>query len=144
MDLVREVCDGMTAEGMPHPTLFEMETALGFWYFREKECDIVVLETGMGGLLDATNVVEDTCAAVLTSISMDHMKFLGGTLTEIAAQKAGILKKGVPVVYDRSCLKASAIVEEKARELGCRTYPVSEQDFRVLGRHGGYTEIASC
>ena len=93
MDLVREVCDGMTAEGMPHPTLFEMETALGFWYFREKECDIVVLETGMGGLLDATNVVEDTCAAVLTSISMDHMKFLGNSIEEIARQKAGIIKE---------------------------------------------------
>ena len=119
MDLVREVCDGMTAEGMPHPTLFEMETALGFWYFREKECDIVVLETGMGGLLDATNVVEDTCAAVLTSISMDHMKFLGATLKEIAAQKAGIIKKGCTVVALGQCREVMEVIRAQAVELGC-------------------------
>ena len=128
MDLVREVCDGMTAEGMPHPTLFEMETALGFWYFREKECDIVVLETGMGGLLDATNVVEDTCAAVLTSISMDHMKFLGGTLTEIAAQKAGILKKGCHVVTAAQRPEVMAVIREKAADLGCPLVTAEEEE----------------
>ena len=98
MELIREACEAMEADGLGHPTAFEMETALGFWYFQEKKCDIVVLETGMGGLLDATNLAEGTLAAVITSVSRDHMKFLGDTLGEIAAQKAGIIKAGCHVV----------------------------------------------
>lgn len=119
MELLKEACDGMAAEGLPHPTAFEIKTALAFWYFREKKCDIVVLETGMGGLLDATNVVEDTCVAVLTSISMDHMKFLGSTLPEIAAHKAGILKAGCQVVSSAQKPEVMAVIEEKAKALGC-------------------------
>ena len=73
MEQLKAACGEMAAEGRPHPTPFEVKTAMAFLYFRDKKCDIVVMETGMGGLLDATNVVEDTCVAVLTSVSMDHM-----------------------------------------------------------------------
>lgn len=116
---IREICGEMTARGLPHPTPFEIETALGFLYFKEKNCDVVVLETGMGGLEDATNLVENTAAAVLTSVSMDHMKFLGDTLEEIARQKAGIMKEGRPVVS--ACQKEAAmrVIRESAEVHGC-------------------------
>lgn len=90
--------DQMTAVGMNHPTPFEIETAAAFLYFKEENCDLVLLETGMGGNLDATNIVKNTKLAVLVSISMDHMSFLGNTLGEIAEKKAGIIKPGCRVV----------------------------------------------
>lgn len=93
-----DVCKGMEEEGLAHPTAFETETALGFLYFVEKKCDYVVLETGMGGTLDATNIVRNTELCVFTSISMDHMAVLGNTLEKIAANKAGILKTGCMAV----------------------------------------------
>lgn len=95
---MKEVCETMVADGLPHPTPFEVETAMAFLYFKAQGCDIVVLETGMGGLMDATNLIENTKVAVLTSISMDHMQYLGNTLGKIAAQKAGIIKPGSVVV----------------------------------------------
>ena len=94
MTLCREKCEELVAEGQPHPTAFEVETALAFWYFKEQKCKIVVLETGLGGELDATNIVTNTLVEVFTSISLDHMGILGSTLSEIAAVKAGIIKKG--------------------------------------------------
>lgn len=119
VELLKAVCDGMVSKGLSHPTLFELETALGFWYFREKKCDIVVLETGMGGLLDATNVVKSTCVAVLSSISFDHRKFLGDTLAEIASQKAGIIKTGCRVVSAAQKPEVEAVISEKAAAMGC-------------------------
>ena len=73
-------------------TVFEIETAIAFLYFREKQCDYVVLEAGMGGLLDATNVIDTTVLSIFASISMDHIGVLGNTLEEIAENKAGIIK----------------------------------------------------
>lgn len=80
MTRLKEICRELIEEEKPHPTAFEIETAMAFQYFKEQECQIVVLETGLGGLLDATNIVTNTLAAVFTSISMDHMGVLGGTL----------------------------------------------------------------
>ncbi len=116
---VKQVCDEMVCSGLHQPTAFEVETALGFLYFREKNCDIVVLETGMGGLLDATNIVENTILAVLTSVSRDHMKFLGNTLAEIAAQKAGILKSGARAVSAEQAKDAARVIADRASELNC-------------------------
>lgn len=119
VERISEICGQMEREGLAHPTAFEAETALAFWYFREQKCDIVVLETGMGGREDATNVIPANAAAVLTSISMDHMKFLGSTLGEIARQKAGIMKAACPVVSMVQEPEAAAVIEEEARRLGC-------------------------
>lgn len=119
VERLKAVCDGMAAEGLPHPTPFEMKTAMAFVYFREKKCDIAVLETGMGGLLDATNIVEDTCVAVLTSVSEDHMGFLGRTLPEIASQKAGIIKKGCHVVTAAQRPEVMEVIAGKAAQAGC-------------------------
>ncbi len=126
LEQVKNICDEMAAEGLPHPTPFEVETAVGFLYFREKKCDIVVLETGMGGLLDATNIVKNTCLAVLCSISMDHMKFLGGTLAEIAEHKAGIIKKGCFVATMKQKPEVMEVIVRKAKALGCPLFPADE------------------
>lgn len=99
MSLARVCCEDMALEGLEVPTIFEIETAVGFWYFKKKCCDYVVLETGMGGRLDSTNVIEHPILNVITSISMDHMAQLGDTLYAIAGEKAGILKKGTPAVF---------------------------------------------
>ncbi len=92
LEPVKAAAEAMASEGLPHPTPFEVETAVAFLYFLDKQCDIVVLETGLGGSLDATNVVKTTVAAVFTSISRDHMGVLGDTLEQIAYAKAGIIK----------------------------------------------------
>lgn len=91
---VKMACEKLVREGKPHPTSFEVETAIAFLYFYQKKCDDVVLETGMGGETDATNIISRPACSVLTSISMDHMAYLGDTLGDIAGVKAGIIKEG--------------------------------------------------
>ncbi len=119
MELVKAACEQMVEKGYPHPTPFEVETALAFWYFREKKCDIVVLECGMGGRGDATNLIQTTCVSVIASVSMDHMNFLGKTLADIAFQKAGIMKEGRPVVMLCQSEGAQQVFEEEAAQKGC-------------------------
>ncbi len=119
VELVKGVCEEMVVQGLPHPTLFEVQTGLGFWYFQKMGCDIVVLETGMGGLLDATNLITATEVAVLASISMDHMHMLGDTLAKIAAQKAGIVKENCTVVSMQQAPEAMEVISRIAGEKGC-------------------------
>lgn len=95
---VAAAIEEMTSEGLAHPTPFEIETAVAFLFFAEENCDLVILEVGMGGNLDATNIIKNTILAVLVPISMDHQSFLGNTLSEIAEKKAGIIKPGCSVV----------------------------------------------
>ena len=135
MERIKKVCQEMMSEGLNHPTAFEIETALGFLYFREKRCDIVVLETGMGGLMDATNIVENTLAAVITSVSRDHMKFLGNSLTEIAAQKAGIIKPGSHVVSICQPKDVEKVISEKAESLNCPLIFAETQNIKNV-RYG--------
>ncbi len=135
MERIRDICGEMTAEGLPHPTRFEIETALGFLYFKEKQCDIVVLETGMGGIMDATNIVENTLVAVIASVSMDHMKFLGNTLAEIAARKAGIIKRGSHVVSMRQEEEAARVISDKSNRLECPLVVMEPQDIKNI-RYG--------
>ena len=113
---IAEATRDMQEKNAGTPTIFEVETVLAFLYFKEKKCDIVVLETGMGGLLDATNIIETTVLEVLASISMDHMEFLGDTLGKIAEQKAGIIKPHTSVVSgagggssDQKCLSEAGL-----------------------------------
>lgn len=110
METVKNACEKITAEGYPHPTSFEIETALSFIFFLKKECDIVVLETGMGGRLDATNIIPVPKLAVLTSISMDHMQFLGNTLTDIANEKCGIIKNEGMVITTKQKEEAMEVL----------------------------------
>ena len=113
MTEVKAAAELVSLERMTHPTAFEMETALAFLYFYQKKCDIVVLETGMGGLDDATNVIPSPLVAVITSVSMDHMAVLGNTIQKIAMKKAGIIKPGASVV----CLAENSEVVEVVRRV---------------------------
>lgn len=117
---IAEVIDKMCREGKPHPTVFEIETVLGFLYFREQQCDMVVLEAGLGGLLDATNVVSTSVMEILTSISMDHLGILGNSLEEIAQNKAGIIKPGTMVITCEQKPEAKAVIEQVCKEKGCK------------------------
>ena len=87
MTIIKEKCDEIVNEGFEMPTYFEVETAFAYKYFYDKKCDVVLIETGMGGDYDATNVVNNTILSILSSISMDHMQFLGNTIEEIAYHK---------------------------------------------------------
>lgn len=109
----------MTEENFPHPTPFEIETALSFLYFKEQSCDIVVLETGLGGLEDATNIVTTSILEIITSVSMDHMGFLGNTLEEIAYNKAGIIKPHTMVVSAEQKPEVLLKIREKCQKEKC-------------------------
>ena len=114
LEQVREAAEAMAAEGLAHPTAFEVETAVAFLLFRDKHCDIVVLETGLGGAQDATNVVKNTLVAAFTSISRDHMDLLGDTLGEIASVKAGIIKNKCYVISARQQPEAMKALRQAA------------------------------
>lgn len=109
----------MKADGKASPTVFETETAIAFLYFRKMKCDVVVLEAGLGGRSDATNIVKNTEIAVFASISRDHMGFLGDTLEEIAENKAGIIKPGCTVVSAAQKPEVRAVLEREAQKQGC-------------------------
>ena len=133
-ELVRNACAKMTDV----PSEFEKAVALAFLYFNENRCDFVVLEVGMGGRLDTTNVLERPAACVITSISMDHTRYLGDTLAKIAGEKAGIIKTGVPLIFDDGQPEVSTILEGFAFRKGAARYPVGRDDFYVeeIGEKG--------
>lgn len=110
---IKSVIEDMLKDNLPHPTPFEIETAMAFLEFVDTNCDVVVLEVGMGGRLDSTNVITTVDCAVLTSISMDHMGFLGNTLEEIAGEKAGIIKRGIQVVSYDQVPSVRKVIEDK-------------------------------
>lgn len=114
---MKTVCEELVLKGYPHPTPFEVETALAFLYFAEKACDYVVLEVGMGGATDATNVIPSPIACVWTSISMDHMKFLGKDLASIASVKAGIAKPGALLISCKQEPEAEAVLMKQAEQV---------------------------
>ena len=109
------------------PTEFEIITALGMLYFAQQQCDIVVLEWGLGGTLDSTNVIEKPACAVITALGMDHVKELGPTLADIAAAKAGIIKPGCPVVSYGGAPEADAVLRRVAAQ-----------------QHASFTEVGLC
>ena len=122
LETIRNICYKMEEEGLTHPTPFEVETALGFWYFDMKGCDIVILETGMGGRYDATNLIRNTEVAVLTPVSMDHMAFLGKDLAAIAGHKAGIIKEGCDVVSAEQVPEVMEVIRHEAEGKNCRLH----------------------
>jgi dihydrofolate synthase / folylpolyglutamate synthase len=124
----------MLAESVPGVTTFEAITAMGFQYFAEQNVDWAIVEVGLGGRLDATNVITPQ-VSVITSLSYDHTKWLGNTLAQIAAEKAGIIKFGVPVVSQSQPLEATTVLERIAHE---RSAPLV-----MLGRHWRWTPGAT-
>ncbi len=122
---VQEAVETLRAEGEPHPTFFEYVYAMAMLIFEAADVDWIILETGLGGRLDATNCAPTPVLAVLTSIALEHTEILGDTLESIAAEKAGILKPGVPVVYAAGDPAANAVITQRAEALGCETVPVA-------------------
>lgn len=131
VERMKAICEELVAEGKPHPTPFEVETAMAFAYFKEQDCDIVVLETGMGGRQDATNIIENTLVAVLVSISMDHMQFLGKDLTAIATEKAGIIKAGCHVVTAVQEPEALQVIQRRSEELAVPVTVAEKQAKKI-------------
>ncbi len=111
------------------PSEFEADTAIGFLYFAEEACDIVILETGLGGMYDSTNVIKNPELSVITAIDFDHMAILGNTMEEIAEAKAGIIKPGVPVVFYGENTAAEKVIREKCVKTGSDLYI---PDFRKI------------
>ncbi len=115
---VKEAAEAIAAEGDNHATFFELVTAIGFLYFAQEQVDVILLETGVGGRLDATNVVKEPKLCLITSISLDHTKVLGDTLPQIASEKAGIIQPGAPVVLAQNPEQVQAVVRQTAAEKG--------------------------
>ena len=132
MEKIKTVAEEMVKDGLSHPTMFEIETALSFLYFLDKKVDVVLLETGMGGRLDATNVVKKPIATVIASIGMDHMQFLGDTLEKIASEKAGIIKEGCPVISYDNTKEVNEVIKNKAKQMHAKVTFVNSAGIRVL------------
>ncbi len=139
-----EVCERLTAfhdlaqDGKINPTFFEITTALALGWFQKEQAEVVVLETGMGGRLDATNVVTPVACAI-TPVDFDHMSWLGDTLDKIAAEKAGIIKQGVPVVSAPQSKEAAAVLRQTATEknadLRFIEEPLDDIQIALAGSH---------
>ena len=125
---VKAVTDRLTAEGYAHPTFFEFVFLMAMDLYGRGKPDFVVLETGLGGRLDTTNVIRHPLACVITSISLDHTQYLGDTVELIAAEKAGIIKPGIPVVYDNNDRAAGAVIAAAADRLGSAAYGLTAED----------------
>lgn len=126
------------AEDEGHPSYFETLFLMGMLIFKEAGVEYLVMETGLGGRLDATNVVEKPLACIITSISRDHTEYLGDTLEAIAGEKAGIIKAGVPVIYDASQPGPASVIAAKAKEMGSPAWPMepSFYEMKTQSREG--------
>jgi dihydrofolate synthase/folylpolyglutamate synthase len=128
----------LVADWQPHPTFFEVATALALKYFFEAKIDILILETGLGGRLDATNAVQST-VAVITPIDLDHQKWLGDSLERIASEKAGIIKSGVPIISAPQKEEVETVLRKRADEcgssIGFLTAPHKQYPTNLLGAH---------
>ncbi len=127
--VVHEAADKLDLDS--HPTYFETVTAMGFWLFRELRVETAVIEVGLGGRLDATNVIEPILT-VITPVDFDHESYLGNTVESIAAEKAGILKRGVPAVFAKQRPEAAAVLDRRARELEIEVTRAESFDTRDL------------
>lgn len=124
-EYVRPFADAM----IDKPTEFELISAVAFEYFKRNNCDVVVLEAGMGGRLDSTNVIEESLLSIITGIALDHTAFLGDTVEKIAAEKAGIIKQGCPVLFGGEDEAAERVIRDKAAEMNA---PFSRVDRSTL------------
>lgn len=131
---VKQEVDAMVADGFYHPAYFELLFAAGLLIFEEADVEYLVLETGLGGRLDATNLVERPIACVLTTISLDHMEYLGDTVGEIAGEKAGIIKEGVPVIYDGRNPESDDVIRGQAARMHAPAYRYDGSMCQIVGK----------
>ena len=128
---VKALADELVAEGDYHPTYFEFLFLMGMLIFDKENVDYLILETGLGGKLDATNSILHPLACVITSISLDHVEYLGDTVEKIAGEKAGIIKAGVPVIFDGNVKEAAEVLRNRAEELGCPWYEMKGENQEI-------------
>ncbi len=138
---VVEALDKELPEG--GPTEFEIDTAIMFCYFADHDLDVVILEVGIGGLYDSTNIIEDPIVTAVVTVGYDHMKYLGSTIADIARQKAGIIKNGAPMVIGNLPKDAQRVIEQVAKKHNCTVYQFG-RDFRttLVGHQTIYPELS--
>lgn len=127
-----EAAGDLWEEARLHPSFFEFLYLMAMFWFAGKEPDFIILETGLGGRLDATNSVSDKEAAIITHMGLDHTAYLGNTLPRIAAEKAGIMKEGAPVIYWETDAQVSAVLAKNAKKLQIPAFSVSKKDYIFL------------
>ena len=130
---VMKLVEEMQKDGFYHPAYFELLFAIGMVIFEEAQVEYLILETGLGGRLDATNIVEKPVVTVITSISLDHTEILGDTIEEIAGEKAGIIKQNIPIVYDGREKRAEKVILQKAKEQNAKAVPLDEEKLSIQG-----------
>ena len=138
---IKEKCDSMYSEGLPHPTSFEIETAEALMFFKEQNCDIALIECGMGGETDATNVFEKVLCSVIATISLDHTQFLGSTIEEITKVKSGIIKENCPVVMSKQTGEAESVIKKVCKQNNSKLIIPTEQDFENVEIDGLTTKV---
>lgn len=135
---VLKIVRQMVEDGIEHPSYFEFLFGKGMTAFAETDVEYIILETGLGGRLDATNAIDNPALAIITSISLDHTAILGDTIEKIAGEKAGIIKPGVPVFFDGSSKKAAEVIKAKASELGVSCREVTKNAYEIQEVHRKY------
>ncbi len=128
---VRSVAEAMEASGEGHPSYFEFLFLMAMVYFAEQKAEICVIETGLGGRLDATNALDHVALSVITAIGMDHMQYLGHSLKEIAKEKAGIIRSGVPCVYSANASESAEVIRSCAESLQAPSNALTKDDYEV-------------
>ena len=131
----------MYSEGLPHPTSFEIETAEALMFFKEQNCDIALIECGMGGETDATNVFEKVLCSVIATISLDHTQFLGSTIEEITKVKSGIIKENCPVVMSKQTGEAESVIKKVCKQNNSKLIIPTEQDSENVEIDGLTTKV---
>lgn len=135
---VLKIVRQMVEDGIEHPSYFEFLFGMGMTAFAETDVEYIILETGLGGRLDATNAIDNPALAIITSISLDHTAILGDTIEKIAGEKAGIIKPGVPVFFDGSSKKAAEVIKAKASELSVSCREVTKNAYEIQKVHRKY------
>ena len=131
MDIVHRLLKEQPGD-FAHPTFFELLFLMGIWIFDKSGMEYVVLETGLGGRFDATNVIEKPMVSVITSISLEHTEYLGDTYEQIAGEKAGIIKEGCPVVYDGTRADVESVILKKAARMHAKAYAIRPDMYKIL------------
>ena len=140
---IKKVIQKMVSQGKTQPSVFEIETALGLLHFKNQRCDIVVMETGMGGATDATNVISNTLACIFTTVSRDHMEFLGSSIADLTRAKAGIIKPGAQLICGKLPQEAQKIITSLA-QMGGNVLHLPDWESTVVQKaHLPFTQIFS-
>ncbi|MBQ4530650.1 MAG: bifunctional folylpolyglutamate synthase/dihydrofolate synthase [Lachnospiraceae bacterium] len=139
---VKKAIETLLEQGYSHPTFFELLFALALMYFQKHNVEYVVLETGLGGRLDSTNVIEKPVITAITSISLDHTQYLGNSIEEIAAEKAGIIKKNVPVVIGINKESVVQEIEQVARERSAEILKIHKRDYKICEKTNKHIDFS--